>query len=152
MFVGLVLASIALALPQKQPGSPVSNSPTATTPMGMPLSIGELPREGLNGVPFPENFDGLAKLLGFDPAKATPDSSGKKCQESANGRFCFGASGSSFTLGHPGGAFNGQNWNPITGKDGVSSAGGLLIGLIGDADDVATSPSPPQPEIELPLR
>jgi hypothetical protein len=76
IFVGLVLASIAFALPQKQPGSPVSLNPTATTPVGMPLAIGELPREGLKGVPFPENFDGLAKLLGFDPAKATLDAQG----------------------------------------------------------------------------
>ena len=58
----------------------------------------------------------------------------EKCQNVANGRFCFGQSGSgSFNLGHPGGAFNGETWNPI----GTGTAGGLLVGAIGSADDIA---------------
>jgi hypothetical protein len=59
-----------------------------------------------------------------------------KCQSAPNGNFCFGPSGGSFTLGHPGGAYNGESWNPFGGT--VGTPGGLLVGSIGSADDVAT--------------
>jgi hypothetical protein len=57
------------------------------------------------------------------------------CVSAANGGFCFDANGgSSFNLGHPGGAFDGQSWNPF----GVAGTpGGLLSGAIGSPDDVA---------------
>jgi hypothetical protein len=75
LIVGLILASVAFALPQL--GSPVAKDPTATAPLvAQPQSIGQLPKDGLKVVPFPENFNGLASLLGFDLAKATPDPSG----------------------------------------------------------------------------
>lgn len=60
----------------------------------------------------------------------------EKCQSAPNGIFCFGPSGGSFSLGHPGGAFNGETWNPFPGSTGT--AGGVLVGSIGSADDVAT--------------
>jgi hypothetical protein len=59
-----------------------------------------------------------------------------KCQTSPNGKFCFGPSGGSFTLGHPGGAFNGETWNPFPGA--VGTPGGLLVGSIGSPNDIAT--------------
>jgi hypothetical protein len=70
LVLALLLASIAHALPQTPPaGSPAApNGPT-------PNVIGQLPKDGLKGLPFPD-FGGLAKLLGFDPAKATPDGTG----------------------------------------------------------------------------
>jgi hypothetical protein len=37
--------------------------------------LGELPKDGLKGLPYP-NFDSLASQLGFDPAKATPSGKG----------------------------------------------------------------------------
>jgi len=124
LVLAFLLASIAHALPQGPP-------PT-------PKVIGELPKEGLQGLPYPD-FNGLAKLLGFDPAKATPDGTGKTCQTSANGKFCFDLKngGGSFILGHPGGAFDGEKWNPFEGPDGVGTPGGLFAGAIGSADDIA---------------
>jgi hypothetical protein len=80
-----VLSTAALALPQIQSGlstsapnvynlnttNPTVTSPTATSP----TTIGQLPKGGLNGLPYPD-FGALASQLGFDPAKATPDPSG----------------------------------------------------------------------------
>ena len=56
---------------------------------------------------------------------------------SKNGQFCFSSSGGSFSLGHPGGAFNGEDWNPFSGPAGMGTPGGLLAGAIGSADDIA---------------
>jgi len=75
---GLILVGLTCALPQGPiAASPAAKSPTATGPSAAaPIQIGLLPKDGLKGVPRPETFDGLATLLGFDPAKATPDASG----------------------------------------------------------------------------
>ena len=54
-----------------------------------------------------------------------------------NGKFCFSSNtfGGSFNLGHSGGAFNGEGFNPFPGSQGVP--GGLLVGSIGEASDVS---------------
>jgi len=130
----LVLASVAIALPQApNAGKPTTTSPTATTPK----IVGQLPPTGLKGLPWP-GFGDFGVQLGFDPAKATPDGKGGNCQTAPNGngnaRFCFSETGGSFFLPHPGGAFDGVNWNPLSG---AGSAGGLLFGAVGSPDDVA---------------
>jgi len=134
IILAILLAGIAHALPS--PPAAEGNEPAKAPPQPTPKVVGELPKEGLKTFPYP-NFDGLASLLGFDPAKATPDGNGAKCQSSPNGRFCFSSSGGSFSLGHPGGAFDGEKWNPFEGPPGMGTAGGLLAGAIGEADDIA---------------
>jgi hypothetical protein len=59
------------------------------------------------------------------------------CQTSSNAKFCFSSLGGSFSIGHPGGAFDGEKWNPFPGAAGVGVPGGLLTGAIGSADDIA---------------
>jgi len=142
IIVTLVLSAVAFALPQAPPAlsssGPVAPKPSITNPTAtIPKVPGQLPKDGLKGLPFPDNFGQFASQLGFDPAKATPNPSGPsdvKCQSSPNGQFCFSPSGGSFSLGHPGGAFNGANWNPLTGG-ATGGSGGLLAGGIGSADD-----------------
>jgi hypothetical protein len=71
--LAILVAGIAHALPSPPPAG--GSDPVEASPHPTPKEVGELPKEGLNGIPFP-NFDGLAALLGFDPAKATPDGKG----------------------------------------------------------------------------
>ena len=65
--LAILLAGIAHALP--------SPPPAGTPPPPTPKVIGELPKDGLKAMPYP-NFDELASQLGFDPSKATPDGKG----------------------------------------------------------------------------
>jgi hypothetical protein len=78
LIVTILVASIAYALPQVPPPSPVvpiANNPTTAGPTApSPKTIGQLPKDGIS-LPYPD-FGQLASLLGFDPAKATPDASG----------------------------------------------------------------------------
>jgi hypothetical protein len=79
VFVTLCLSTIAIALPQTFPelssAAPIAPKPSITNPPVTPKVPGKLPKDGLNGLPFPD-FGELASQLGFDPAKATPDPSG----------------------------------------------------------------------------
>jgi hypothetical protein len=69
----LAFTALAMALPQPQAAGP----PTATvTPPSS--TIGQLPKDGLKMLPFP-GFEGLASVLGFDIAKATPEAGGYVC-------------------------------------------------------------------------
>jgi hypothetical protein len=70
--ITLLLSTVAIALPQGPALGSASTTPTTTT---SPRVIGQLPKDGLKGVPF-QDFGELASQLGFDPAKATPDPSG----------------------------------------------------------------------------
>jgi hypothetical protein len=65
--LAVFLAGIAHALPSPPPAG--SNEPAT------PKVLGELPKEGLKSMPYP-NFDDLASLLGFDPSKAKSDGKG----------------------------------------------------------------------------
>jgi hypothetical protein len=59
-----ILFSIVFALPQV----PSDIAPPAPTPS--PKIVGQLPVDGLNGLPWP-GFQDLASALGFDPSKGT---------------------------------------------------------------------------------
>jgi hypothetical protein len=84
LFALLSLTSVVLALPQAVPISSAAVSsavpPTpvvassATASSGSPVKNypGQLPTNGLKGIPWPGTWDSLAGLVGIDPAKATP--------------------------------------------------------------------------------
>ena len=78
IIVTLVLATVAIALPQAPKAAPPADKPTATNPTPTtprPLAVGQLPTDGIRGLPWP-GFEQFGSQLGFDPAKATPDPSG----------------------------------------------------------------------------
>jgi hypothetical protein len=80
IIVFFALVTVAFALPQAPPlvvsaTESASKSYTTDPTPTSPKTIGQLPKDGLNGVPGPD-FGVLASQLGFDPAKATPDPSG----------------------------------------------------------------------------
>jgi hypothetical protein len=69
----LALSTVVFGLPQGPASPPLGNSPTTISPAPpSPRIIGELPKDGLKSLPYPD-FGPLASLLGFDLAKATPD-------------------------------------------------------------------------------
>jgi hypothetical protein len=72
--LAVVLASIAHALPAPPPPGGIDPA-EAGPPHPTPQVLGELPKDGLKALPYPD-FDGLASALGFDPAKATSDGKG----------------------------------------------------------------------------
>ena len=77
---GLILVSMATALPQVPPmvtpAVPSDYKPTGTSPTAAsPKIIGQLPTDGIKGIPWP-GFGDFGLQLGFDPSKATPDTSG----------------------------------------------------------------------------
>jgi hypothetical protein len=80
LVVALLLTTIVHALPPRAPpGKPANiiavDPPQTAPPHPTPKEIGELPKDGLKGLPYP-NFDDLANILGFDPAKAIPNGKG----------------------------------------------------------------------------
>jgi hypothetical protein len=71
--LAVFFAGIAYALPSPPPAA--GDEPAKALPHPTPKVLGELPKEGLKSMPYP-NFDDLASLLGFDPSKAKSDGKG----------------------------------------------------------------------------